>query len=104
MAFIVAMPSIPTSSEATEPGKWPSATRGPTVTARDSSRLAPESRGQSTEFIIEEHPVDAIRPIKVGVIGAGISGITAGALLPTKVPGLDLRIYDKNSGLVRFLI
>ncbi|KAE8153095.1 hypothetical protein BDV25DRAFT_137165 [Aspergillus avenaceus] len=48
-------------------------------------------------FEIEEHPVDDFRDIKVGIIGAGIGGITAGVLLPAKVPGLDLRIYDKNS-------
>ncbi|KAL3465598.1 hypothetical protein BJX64DRAFT_285204 [Aspergillus heterothallicus] len=48
-------------------------------------------------FQIEEHPIDEVRPIKVGVIGAGLSGITAGVLLPAKLPGLDLRIYDKNA-------
>lgn len=48
-------------------------------------------------FEIEEHPIDEVRQIKVGVIGAGLSGITAGVLLPAKVPGLDLRIYDKNA-------
>ncbi|PWY77689.1 flavin-binding monooxygenase [Aspergillus eucalypticola CBS 122712] len=50
-------------------------------------------------FEIEEHPIDELRPIKVGVIGAGLAGITAGALLPAKLPGLDLRIYEKNSGV-----
>ncbi|KAL3489545.1 hypothetical protein BJX62DRAFT_238945 [Aspergillus germanicus] len=48
-------------------------------------------------FQLEEHPIDQVRPIKVGVIGAGLSGITAGVLLPAKLPGLDLRIYDKNA-------
>ncbi|KAF7171420.1 hypothetical protein CNMCM6106_005797 [Aspergillus hiratsukae] len=48
-------------------------------------------------FEIEEHPIDEVRQIKVGVLGAGLSGITAGVLLPAKVPGLDLRIYDKNA-------
>ncbi|KAF9889365.1 hypothetical protein FE257_007475 [Aspergillus nanangensis] len=48
-------------------------------------------------FEIEEHPIDQIRPIKVGIVGAGLSGITAGVLLPAKLPGLDLRIYDKNA-------
>ncbi|KAL4796343.1 hypothetical protein BDV19DRAFT_388479 [Aspergillus venezuelensis] len=50
-------------------------------------------------FQIEEHPIDQVRPIKVGVIGGGLSGITAGVLLPAKLPGLDLRIYDKNADL-----
>ncbi|KAI9044802.1 flavin-containing monooxygenase [Aspergillus affinis] len=48
-------------------------------------------------FEIEEHPIDQVRPIKVGVIGAGLAGVNAGILLPAKLPGLDLRIYDKNA-------
>jgi len=32
----------------------------------------------------------------VAVIGAGLSGITAGILLPAKVPGIKLQIFDKN--------
>lgn len=51
-------------------------------------------------FELEEHPIDQVRSIKVGLIGAGLTGITAGVLLPNKVPGLDLRIYDKNADVV----
>ncbi|KAL1957856.1 hypothetical protein VTO42DRAFT_5421 [Malbranchea cinnamomea] len=50
-------------------------------------------------FEIEEHPIDQVRDIKVGVIGGGMAGITAGVLLPAKLPGLDLRIYEKNPDL-----
>lgn len=53
-------------------------------------------------FELEEHPIDQVRPIRVGLIGAGLTGITAGVLLPHKVPGLDLRIYDKNADVVSF--
>jgi hypothetical protein len=63
----------------------------PTVTGEVKHRPA---------FQLEEHPIDQVRPIKVGVIGAGLSGITAGVLLPAKLPGLDLRIYDKNADVV----
>lgn len=56
------------------------------------------------KFELEEHPVDEFRDIKVGVLGAGLAGITAGVLLPAKLPGLDLRIYDKNADVVCFLI
>lgn len=52
------------------------------------------------KFDLEDHPIDQVRPIKVGIIGAGLSGISAGVLLPAKVPGLDLRIYDKNADIV----
>jgi hypothetical protein len=55
-----------------------------------------EVEGTKPSFELEEHPIDEVRPIKVGIIGAGLSGITAGVLLPAKLPGLDLRIYDKN--------
>lgn len=65
-------------------------TKQPTVTEKALEEEKPK-------FEIEEHPIDEVRPIKVGVIGAGLSGITAGVLLPAKLPGLDLRIYDKNA-------
>lgn len=50
-----------------------------------------------TNFKISEHPIDEVRRLKVAVIGAGLAGITAGALLPAKVPGIDLTILEKNA-------
>ncbi|RDW85260.1 flavin-binding monooxygenase-like protein [Coleophoma cylindrospora] len=50
----------------------------------------------STAFELEDHPIDEIHPVKVAVIGAGLSGITAGALIPAKVPGVNLQIFEKN--------
>lgn len=38
--------------------------------------------------------------MRVGVIGAGLAGITAGILLPAKVPGIKLTIYEKNADVV----
>ncbi|KAE8440550.1 hypothetical protein EG329_007243 [Mollisiaceae sp. DMI_Dod_QoI] len=49
-----------------------------------------------TQFKLEDHPIDSDRSIRVAVIGAGIAGVTAGVLLPIKVPGIDLQIYEKN--------
>lgn len=49
---------------------------------------------------LENHPIDQVRSLRVAVIGAGLAGITAGALLPAKVPGIKLRIYEKNSDVV----
>lgn len=46
--------------------------------------------------------IDHVRDIKVGVIGAGLSGISAGILLPVKVPGIQLTIFEKNSDVVSF--
>lgn len=36
----------------------------------------------------------------MAVIGAGLAGVTAGALLPAKVPGIQLTIIDKNADVV----
>ncbi|KAL1851648.1 hypothetical protein VTK73DRAFT_9325 [Phialemonium thermophilum] len=40
--------------------------------------------------------VDEYRPLRVAVVGGGLTGVTAGALLPAKVPGIQLTIYEKN--------
>lgn len=53
-----------------------------------------------TDFKLTEAPIDEIRELKVAVIGAGLTGITAGILLPAKVPGINLTILDKNSDVV----
>ena len=50
---------------------------------------------------LEEHPIDDRPPIRVVVVGAGISGIVAGILLPAKVPNIELIIYERNSDIVR---
>lgn len=52
-----------------------------------------------TDFKIRECPVDHHRELKVAVIRRGLSGITAGILLPKKVPDLSLTIIEKNSNL-----
>lgn len=46
------------------------------------------------------HSIDHVRELKVAVIGAGLAGIKAGILLPAKVPGIKLTIYEKNSEVV----
>lgn len=43
------------------------------------------------------HCIDDYRPMKVIVIGAGLSGILAGIRFPQYIQNLDLTIYDKNS-------
>lgn len=67
-----------------------------------TTEVKPEPEIQTKpRFEIEEHPIDQVRDIKVGVIGAGLAGVTAAVLLPAKLPGLDLRVYEKNPDVVR---
>lgn len=101
----VEAPLIDLTSSVTENGYPPSLAGGPQAPFKDN--VSVEVQGSVVEeepakpaFELEEHPIDEVRPIKVGLIGAGLTGITAGVLLPNKVPGLDLRIYDKNADVV----
>ncbi|KAL1896069.1 hypothetical protein Sste5346_004808 [Sporothrix stenoceras] len=43
--------------------------------------------------------IDEPRPLRVAVVGGGLSGITAGVLLPAKVPNIQLTIFEKNDDL-----
>ena len=44
--------------------------------------------------------IDDIRPLRVAVIGGGLSGVLAGIILPAKTPGIQLTIYEKNKDFV----
>jgi heterodisulfide reductase subunit A-like polyferredoxin len=44
--------------------------------------------------------IDNVKEVRVAVIGAGLAGITAGILLPAKIPGLKLTIFEKNVDVV----
>lgn len=52
---------------------------------------------------LEERPIDDVPARRVIVVGAGISGINAAILLPAKVPGIDLVIYERSSDIVSCL-
>ncbi|KAK1997676.1 4-hydroxyacetophenone monooxygenase [Colletotrichum falcatum] len=41
--------------------------------------------------------IDEPRELRVAVVGAGLSGVLAGILLPAKVPGIKLTVYEKNA-------
>jgi hypothetical protein len=98
---ILTLPSFSNSQQASELLKGPSVSETPSVTVDSTlTELNPKDSVVS-QFELEEHPIDVLRSIKVGIIGAGLAGITAGVLLPAKLPGLDLRIYDKNADVVR---
>lgn len=95
-------PDIATVPQSTNIVQTTQSLKGPSVTIKstfDEINLN-NAASPKSQFELEEHPVDQVRPIKVGIIGAGLSGITAGVLLPAKLPGLDLRIWDKNADTV----
>lgn len=46
--------------------------------------------------------IDEPRELRVAVVGAGLSGVIAGILLPAKVPGIKLTIFEKNADVVSF--
>jgi cation diffusion facilitator CzcD-associated flavoprotein CzcO len=45
---------------------------------------------------LHENHIDNVRSLRVVVIGAGLAGITAGILLPAKVPEIQLTLLEKN--------
>lgn len=49
-----------------------------------------------TDFKLGEHYIDDVQSLKVCIIGAGLAGITAGALLPVKVPGMLQNVNQKE--------
>ncbi|KAI0761050.1 hypothetical protein BD413DRAFT_617293 [Trametes elegans] len=67
-------------------------------TSRNTTTNAAETP-QTSLYEIGDFCIDEYRPIKVVVIGAGFSGITAGVRFPQKIPGLDLTIYEKSAGV-----
>lgn len=56
------------------------------------------------EFVsLVDRFIDEPRPLRVAVVGGGLSGVLAGILLPAKVPGIQLTIYEKNADFVRII-
>jgi heterodisulfide reductase subunit A-like polyferredoxin len=48
---------------------------------------------------LEERSVDESRPLRVVIIGAGISGILSCIRFTQRIPNLDLCIYEKNADI-----
>ncbi|KAK4641391.1 hypothetical protein QC761_502310 [Podospora bellae-mahoneyi] len=71
---------------ATSPGLPPS-----TTTIPQRIPTYPKSR-----ISLVDRFIDQPRALKVAVIGGGLAGITAGILLPAKVPNIQLTIFEKN--------
>ncbi|KAI4713964.1 hypothetical protein J4E89_001413 [Alternaria sp. Ai002NY15] len=67
---------------------------------RDESHAAlPTSYPVSKLQLSPTQYIDHVRSLRVAVIGAGLAGINAGILLPAKVPGIDLTIFEKNDDI-----
>lgn len=52
------------------------------------------------EIPLVDRYIDEPRSLRVAVVGAGLSGVIAGVLLPAKVPGIELTIFEKNADVV----
>ena len=52
------------------------------------------------EVALVDRYADEPRKLRVAVIGAGLAGVIAGVLLPVKVPGIDLTVFEKNADVV----
>ncbi|GME64886.1 Flavin-containing monooxygenase [Neofusicoccum parvum] len=55
--------------------------------------------GTISDFQIEDRLIDDVRKLKVAIIGTGLSGVIAASLLPAKVPGIQLTLFEKNADL-----
>lgn len=53
----------------------------------------------STTLGVTNRCLDSVRPLKVIVVGAGISGILAAIKFQDSISNLDLSIYEKNQEL-----
>lgn len=73
----------------------------PQAETQEKVKAPTAKKATSTElkFAIEERSVDEARPLRVVVIGAGISGILACIRFVQRIPNLDLCIYDKNADI-----
>lgn len=66
----------------------------------DTNGVSTDLAQHLTRFSLDEPTIDDPRPLKVAVLGAGLSGVLAGILLPAKVPKIQLTIFEKNHEVV----
>ncbi|EJD00095.1 FAD/NAD-binding domain-containing protein [Fomitiporia mediterranea MF3/22] len=53
----------------------------------------------ASSFKLGTASIDDVRPMRIVIIGAGFSGITAGIRFPQRLQNIDFTIYDKNAGI-----
>lgn len=69
-----------------------------------SESASPSQKYHLPEIPLVDRYVDEPRSLRVAVIGAGLAGVIAGVLLPAKVPGIELTIFEKNADVVSYEI
>ena len=72
----------------------------PSTKVDDTRPALPINYPTSKHRIERDRFIDDVRELKVAVIGAGMSGINAGIILPAKVPKINLTIFEKNDDVV----
>lgn len=66
---------------------------------KDMANVGPAVWEKLNDEDVATKAIDVLRPIKVIVIGAGMSGMTAGILFPRSIENLELVIYEKNADI-----
>ncbi|KAL4746686.1 hypothetical protein BDW72DRAFT_207116 [Aspergillus terricola var. indicus] len=75
-------------------------TSEPNHVAKDAISKPAVAQAAVTEpWIVEERSIDACRPMRVVVIGSGISGIISSIRLRQRIGKLDLCVYEKNADI-----
>lgn len=87
-------------------GNVPNGTDAPPSQKTGELKPDPKSRLETvasypvSNLKLEDRLIDDFRPLRVAVIGAGLSGILSGILLPEKVPNVQLTIFEKSKEVV----
>ncbi|KAH6971395.1 hypothetical protein BKA56DRAFT_677521 [Ilyonectria sp. MPI-CAGE-AT-0026] len=81
-ALVANVPSVGIKTQEQELGK--------------SSRFETVESYPISDLKLEDRLIDDFRPLRVAVIGAGLSGILSGILFPEKVPNVQLTIFEKS--------
>ncbi|KAF9876607.1 4-hydroxyacetophenone monooxygenase [Colletotrichum karsti] len=63
----------------------------------DALLTPPKSVYSDITLELPDRYIDEPRSLRVAVVGAGLSGVLAGILLPAKVPNIQLTIFEKNA-------
>lgn len=66
---------------------------------KTSSQETQQSASQSPQWVVQDRSIDEARPLRVVVIGAGISGILACIRFTQRIPNIELCIYEKNADI-----